>query len=127
MGVVLTDESEIRNDLIIGCCYPLVEDGASGCACILWVEWNDEELAAAVVLGLIQDRFNRRIAISHCRVKVQIALRIFPLKIFGDAPSQRGRDIPDWAIMGTPDHRIIVGKFLGSGLKNHPVQYGQPN
>jgi len=57
MGVVLTDESEIRNDLIIGCCYPLVEDGASGCACILWVEWNDEELAAAVVLGLIQDRF----------------------------------------------------------------------
>ena len=47
MGVVLTYESEIRNDLIIGCCYPLVEDGASGCACILWVEWNDEELAEA--------------------------------------------------------------------------------
>ena len=53
VGVVLADESKVGNDLIVGCRDPLVEHRARGCARVLWVQGNDEELAAAVILRLV--------------------------------------------------------------------------
>ncbi len=126
MVVIVTNKSMACDRHLLEYSRDLVKHSACCGARILGVKRDKHEIIASITNRIFDDAHHAGVAVGHGGVKLQITFWVALGEVSRDLVGQRTRNVANRAIETTPNHSVIVLKFLGAGFQDDAVENGLP-